>query len=159
MKTLFQNTWFWLLSAFVAIVLLIGFAVWQSYQPKKAPTAVADNLAKVEKDGPSIEKNNKQTANKAVDPALPAPAKKLSKLINEPVSMVGEVDDQALSERISALDKKLAELNKQLEAQGIPVPNSAAADKTATPSDDGALETAERLEAIEAFMEEKEQRL
>ncbi|MEO0442396.1 MAG: hypothetical protein AAFZ92_01450 [Pseudomonadota bacterium] len=94
-----------------------------------------------------------KTSSEAVPSDFPAPAKKLHTLINDTNKQAE--NSQTLEAKVKQLDKQLAELNKQLEAQGIALPQQQPPPSAASPSGD----TKTRLNAIKDHMSQKQSSL
>lgn len=126
---------------FIGAALLIMALVPVVMQiPEDTHSLSADTLSGVEiKSKPvALEpKTAKQLA--SVTKTLPAPAKKLTKIINEPSEKAP--DDVLLDQKILQLDQRLADFNKQLKEQGIVIADEKAIDKKPDiekPSEEGA---------------------
>ena len=79
---------------------------------------------------------------------LPAPAKKLQKVLGQTASELQGGDD--LDTRIQTLDQRVAELNRELLSRDITVPDVS---QTSTPVQN---DTVKRLDAIRSYLASKE---
>ncbi len=146
--------WFWVLSIAAFTLAIIALVVWQSYQPKEGllSGSIQDEPSLPIK--PVSDEGVSHSVKEGVDKSLPAPAQKLQKLTKE--NSVDNLNDVELTKRMADLDQQLENLNKQLNEQGVFVPQLSSPDTSDTQVNDASLsETTERLQAIKNHMEEK----
>lgn len=154
-----KNIWFWGAAFFFAGVLIVGLAPWKSYPPRKEVVsdskAFSENKAELEVQVPAIEGGSeKQDDQEAINPAFPAPAKKLQRLIGEAESSV-EAAEMALSERMDNVDQNITAINERLTGEGLPAESAPREAFSSKSSQKESVE--ERLSRIKAFIKEKEQ--
>lgn len=149
MKFLKQR-WLWITVATFAILVLVVFIVRQPRaavpDQSSAVTASHTTVDRPVQDSPAAKKSpdTSTVTTEEPDPSLPAPAKKLHKVVHDPEFRLEA--DASLDQRIKQLNKQVAEIDKQLGIRGTPAFQQ--------PNDDNITRsTAERLQAIKAHLE------
>lgn len=146
---MFFTEYFWAYGlALGALVLALTYLA----LPKPAqPSPVASALSQASEQAPSAKPAQSKAAANNASSHYPAPAKKLQQLLTDkPLA-----ETQSLESQVQQLDKQLAELQQQLQAQGIDTAKIDALNRSAqTPSIPRTqVELQQRLNAIKQHLQ------
>lgn len=146
---LLKQFWIYLALLLLLVIAVIAFAIWDSMGlvSPEAPNAITDTQAI---NTSAQEPSEHLALEQAVPSDFPAPAKKLHQLLKDSDSHNTQAQDkQFLQEKVQQLNKQLAEINKQLKAQNIVVPEPPP--QTAAINSD----TEQRLKAVKDYISHK----
>ncbi len=110
---MFTNQYFRVCAIFF-IMALLAYAIWQSSHPV---SVIPSETFTANHQMPSKNSSIKKIAPEKI----PAPAKKLQQLVNEPEKKPS--DAQLLHQKIQQLDKRLLRIDEQLSTQGFSAPS------------------------------------
>lgn len=111
-----KTFWHYIYAGVAGILIFTGVAVWNAYQ---APTSVPVRAVAVPKTT-AADGQSSTTIKQVPDEKLPAPAKKLQKLIADNEEQTAGA---VLQQRIEKLNASISELNQALDREGLAAPS------------------------------------
>ena len=141
---------FWLSTAFISIAFAVVVTVILTYDFSNhtLSTEAVNNAEKRSVD--ALENTDEEPSFSAVPKVLPAPAKKLTKIINDSPSVASE--NAPLDKKIEQLDQRLTNFEEQMKAEGLVIESEPVAIEV-TSSDGSDMQA--RLKAIQEHMKQK----